>query len=121
MLLNDNNEKVLFDLDIDGKKQAKRISSKILKMDENNQYGMAMTKPLPYSCIKKKGNEPSLTEFNRIITPTSHEDKIGYVFIVDIKFHYINGKTLLFNELYPPIFLKNKKIDPYEKDLPFSY
>ena len=53
VLLN-NNKEVLFDLDIDGKKQTKRISSKILKMDENNQYGMAMTKPLPYGCIKKK-------------------------------------------------------------------
>ena len=54
ILLNDTNkEKVLIELDIDGKKRAKRISSKILKMDENNQYGMAMTKPLPYGCIKK--------------------------------------------------------------------
>ena len=54
ILLNDTNkEKVLIELDIDEKKQAKRISSKILKMDENNQYGMAMTKPLPYGCIKK--------------------------------------------------------------------
>ena len=54
ILLNDTNkEKVLIALDIDGKKQAKCISSKILKMDENNQYGMAMTKPLPYGCIKK--------------------------------------------------------------------
>ena len=52
VLLNDNNEeKVLFDLDTDGKKQTRRISYKILKMDENNQYGMAMTKPLPYHCI----------------------------------------------------------------------
>ena len=41
------NEKVLFDLDINGKKQKKRISSKILKMEENNQYRMAMTKSLP--------------------------------------------------------------------------
>ena len=32
-------EKVIFDLHIDGKKQTKRISSKILKMDENNEYG----------------------------------------------------------------------------------
>ena len=40
-------EKVIFDLTIDGKKQTKRISSKILKMDENNQYGIAMTKLLP--------------------------------------------------------------------------
>ena len=55
VLLSDNNkENVLFDSDIDGKKQARRISSKILKMDENNQYGMAMTKPLSYGCIKKK-------------------------------------------------------------------
>ena len=54
ILLNDTNkEKVLIGLDINGKKRAKRISSKILKMDENNQYGMAMTKPLPYGCIKK--------------------------------------------------------------------
>ena len=52
VLLNDNNkEKVLFDLDTDGKKQTRRISYKISKMDKNNQYGMAMTKPLPYRYI----------------------------------------------------------------------
>ena len=34
-------------------------------MDENNQYGKAMTKPLVYGCIKKKKeNPPSLTEFD---------------------------------------------------------
>ena len=52
----------LFLKDLDNKKvifktrdgQLKRFSSKIIKMDENNQYGFAMTKPLPYSCIKKK-------------------------------------------------------------------
>ena len=48
------NKKVIFDLLIDNKKQTKRISSKIIKMDENNQYGMAMIKPLSYGCIKKK-------------------------------------------------------------------
>ena len=68
ILLNDTNkEKVLIKLDIDGKKQAKRISFKILKMDENSQYGMAMTKPLPYSCIKKQDKVPTLTEFSRIL------------------------------------------------------
>ena len=67
VLLNDdkNNNKVLFDLQIDDKKQAKRISSKILKMDENNQYGQAMTKPLPYGCIKKQEHIPSISEFNK--------------------------------------------------------
>ena len=116
VLLNDNNkEKVLFDLNISGKKQTKRISSKILKMEENNQYRMAMTKPLPYGCIKEKDNVPSLTEFNSIITTISYEDKIGHIFNIEIKFHDINKKTFLFNELYPPIFEKNKKIDPFER------
>ena len=47
------NEKIIFDLEINDKKQIKRVSTKILKMDENNQYEQAMTKPLPYGCIKK--------------------------------------------------------------------
>ena len=34
------------------KKKKKRIITKILKLDENNQYGMAMTEPLPTGCIK---------------------------------------------------------------------
>ena len=55
ILIDDNkNEKILFDLYIDGKKQTKRISSNILKIDENNQYEMAVTKPLSYSCTLKK-------------------------------------------------------------------
>ena len=47
-------EKALIDVTIDGKRQIKRFSSKILKMDENSQFGHAMTKPLPYGCIKSK-------------------------------------------------------------------
>ena len=38
-------------------------------MDENNQYGNAMTKPLPTSSIKKKKkmkNTPTLREFELI-------------------------------------------------------
>ena len=58
------NEKVLVEITIDGKKQLKRFSSKILKMDENNQYGQAMTKPLLYGCIKKQKKVPNQQEFN---------------------------------------------------------
>ena len=36
-----------------GQIENKRIAAKLLKMDENNQYGNAMTKPLPIGCIKK--------------------------------------------------------------------
>ena len=78
-------------------------------MDENNQYGMAMTKPLPFGCIKRKENPPTLVEFSKILDGLSHGDDIGNLFIVDIKFHDVNPNTLLFNELYPPIFEKDKK------------
>lgn len=30
----------------------RRVITKILKLDENNQYGYAMTKPMPTGCIK---------------------------------------------------------------------
>ena len=67
ILLNDEkkNNKVLFDWHIDGKKQTKRISSKILKMDENNQNGQVMTKPLLYGCIKKQEHVPNIIELTR--------------------------------------------------------
>ena len=36
--------------------------------------------------------------------------------MVDIKFHNKNPKTLLFNEIYPPIFEKKfKKMEPFER------
>ena len=34
----------------------KRVITKILKLDENNQYGNGMTKPLPTGCIKDNDN-----------------------------------------------------------------
>ena len=65
ILINENkNEKVIFNFYLNDKKQTKRISSEILKIDENNQYGMAMTKQLSYSCIKKQDRPPSMTEYN---------------------------------------------------------
>ena len=33
--------------------QKKRVITKILKLDENNQYGFGMTKPFPIGCIKQ--------------------------------------------------------------------
>ena len=78
-------------------------------MDENNQYGQVMTKPLRYACIKKEDKVPTMTEFNKILDCISHNDKIGHLFTVDIEFHKINEKTLLFNEIYPRIFQKNTK------------
>ena len=42
---------LIYDLEINGKKENNRIVTKILKMDESKQYGNAMTKPLTYGCI----------------------------------------------------------------------
>ena len=59
-----NNKKVIFKTR-DG--QLRRFSSKIIKMDKNNKYGFAMTKPLSYSCIKKKENVPTLKELATVL------------------------------------------------------
>ena len=107
-----DNEKVIFKTR-DG--QLKWFSSKIIKMDENNQYGFAMTKPLPYGCIKKKENLPTLEELAVLLENVTLEDKLGHLFVVNVKFADIFEKTLLFNEIYPPVFEKQKKIDPYKR------
>ena len=93
----------------------KRFSSKIIKMDENNQYGQAMTKPLPYGCIKKKKKVLSREELSELLKTVMLEDKIGHLFTVDIKFADVNPKNLLFNEVYPPIFEKKKKNSPHKR------
>ena len=85
LLDNQNHEKVIFDLYNDSKKQTQRISTKILKMDENNQYGQSINKPLPYGCIKKQEHPPSLTEFNRILDKISHDENNGHLLIFDVK------------------------------------
>ena len=95
--------------------QLKRFSFKIFKMDETDQYGFAMTKPLPYGCIEKKKRVPSLEELTALLEKVTLEDKIGHVFAVDIEFADINKKTFLFNKCYSPTFEKNKKIDPYQR------
>ena len=64
---------------------------------------------------EKKNKPPALMEFNQIFDRISHKDKIGHLFIVDMKFHNKNSKTLLFHEIYPPIFEKNKKMNPYKR------
>ena len=78
-------------------------------MDENNQYEQAMTKPLPYGCIRKQKEVPTLNQLNRMLDAVDHNHAIGHLFTVDIKFNEINEKTLLFYEIYPPVFEKKKK------------
>ena len=62
-----------------------RVITKIVKFDENNQYGFAMTKLMPTGCIKEY-NSPSWLTFNLLLEKVSLEDSIGHLFVVDIKF-----------------------------------
>ena len=88
----------------------KRVVTKIVKMDENNQYGNAMTKPLPTGSIKNSKKLPTIREFDLILQRISDTDKIGHLFIVEIEFDYKNTreKELFFNEIYTPIFEKKR-------------
>ena len=111
-----DNYKLIDDVKINNtiqkKKMKKRITTKILKMDENNQYGNSMTKTLRYGCIKKASKIPKLSDFNPIFNDLSHTDKIGQLFMVDIKFHYKNEKTMLLMKSTSLFFKKIKLFRP---------
>ena len=112
--------KIVYSLKKKGEKkfQKKRVITKILKMDENNQYGFAMTKPMPTGCIREN-NSPSWIAFNILLETVSLDDEIGHLFIVDIKFDYENvtEREILYNEIFPPIIEKKTKIAVNDRSL----
>ena len=65
----------------------RRVISKILKLDENNQYGYAMAKPLPTGCIKKELQSTWKTS-DILFQKADLDDPVGHLFIVDINFNY---------------------------------
>ena len=109
----DFNYKVFYNLKINNEKTKKRVITKILKLDENNQYGHGMTKPLPTGCIKDN-DDISWETFNILLESVNFDDKIGHLYIVDIEFDFKNAteREFVYNEIYPPIIEKQKIIDP---------
>ena len=85
----------------------KRVITKILKSDENNQYGFGMTKPLPTGCIKQN-LVTSWRTSNLLLQNVSLDDQIGHLYMVDIEFDHNKAteKQLVCNEIYPPIIKK---------------
>ena len=63
--------KVGYKLTLDGEKiyTNRRVVSKNLKLDGNNQYGYVMTKPLITGCIKKLEKVPTGTGSNMLFQP----------------------------------------------------
>ena len=98
--------------------ERKRVITKIVKFDENNQYGYAMTRPMPTGCIKQNAS-PTWTTFNLLIEKVSLEDKIGHLFVVDIEFDFENAslRQLTYNEIFPPIIEKKKIMEANERPL----
>ena len=96
----------------------KRVITKIIKFDENNQYGYAMTRPMPTGCIKQN-HSPSWANFNLLMETVSFDDLIGHLFVVDIEFDYENAspRQFTYNEIFPPIIEKNKLMEANERSL----
>ena len=114
----DYNYKIVYNLKMNNEKVKKRVITKILKLDENNQYGNGMTKPLPPGCIKDSDNICWKT-FNFLLESVSFEDTIGHLYIVVIEFDFKNATEMEFayNEIYPSIIEKQKIIDPCERSV----
>ena len=98
--------------------ERKRVITKIVKFDENNQYGYAMTRPMPTGCIKQI-TSPNWATFNLLIEKVSLDDKIGHLFVVDIEFDFQNAtaRQLTYNEIFPPIIEKKKIMEANERSL----
>ena len=115
----DFNYKTVYNLKLGkNKTQKKRVISKILSLDENNQYGNGMTKPLPTGCIKHD-SDISWATFNFLMKTVDFNDTIGHLYIVDIEFDYeiATEKMMVYNEIYPPIIEKHKVIDLCERSV----
>ena len=114
----DFNYKVVYNLKINNEKTKKRVITKILKLDENNQYGHGMTKPLPTGCIKDN-DDISWETFNILLESVNFDDKIGHLYIVDIEFDFKNAteREFAYHEIYPPIIEKQRIVDPCERSV----
>ena len=89
ILKKDYNDKIFYKLRFEDMKEKKlcRVITKILKLDQNNQYGSAMTKPMLTGCIKFN-KDLSWSTFNRLLETVDLDHKIGHLYIVDIEFEY---------------------------------
>ena len=108
----DFNYKVAYNLKIENEKaEKKRVISKIFKLDEKNQYGNGMTKPLPTGC-RKDDLDISWEIYIFLL------EKVDFD-LVDIAFDINNAtkRELAYNETYPPIIEKQKIIDPCERSV----
>ena len=111
--------KLGYKIKLDGDKTYKdyRIISKIIKYGENNQYGYAMTKPMPVGGIKDI--QADWKTFNVLMDRVDLDDPIGHLLIVDIEFDFekASPRQLVYNEVFPPVVEKKKVLEPNERSI----
>ena len=93
----------------------KRVITKILKFDENNQYGFGMTKPMPTGCIKETA---FLVRFSHSFKNCWFRWFQWTSFYCWYMFWWKKNATkkqLLYNEIFPPIIEKQKTHDANER------
>ena len=106
--------KIACNLKINNQKSKKRIITKILKLDENNQYDHGMTKSLSTGCIKEN-KDISWNTFNRLLETVSLEDDVDHLYIADIQFDKENATEKTFTYNVTSIIDKQKTIDRSER------
>ena len=113
---NNFNYKTVYNLQMNNQKSKKRVITKILKFDENNQYGNGMAKPLPTGSIKDS-DDISWTTFKNLLESVSFEDTVGHLYVANIKFDFKNvtEREFAYNQIYPPIIEKQRIIDPCKR------
>ena len=81
-----------------------------MKLDDNNQYGIAMMKPVPIGIFKKKPSV-SMDILNKSIESFDLNTKIGESFLVAIEFEaYDDPRKKMYNEEFPCIFEPKSKV-----------
>ena len=90
----------------------RRVITKVLKLVKNNQYGYAMTKPMPIGFIKEYPS-PSWLELNLLLKTVNLDDKIEHLFVVDIKFDEKRApeREYMYSEILPPFIEKQKILE----------
>ena len=114
----DFNYKIIYNLKMNNEKVKKRVITKILKLDDNNQYGNGMAKPLPTGCIKDS-DDISWETFSFLLQSVSFEDTIGHLHIVHIEFDFKNATKweFAYNEICLPIIEKQRITDTCERSV----
>ena len=94
------------------------LLAKFLKLDENNQYGFAMTKTMPTGFIKEQP-APSWLKFNLLLETVDLDDEIGHLFVVNIEFDEKRAteREYMYNEILTPIIEKQKILEPNERSV----